>query len=132
VRFKHWWTCRPNPAPAVGGTVPSAPGSATPPAEEAPTAARLGVKASEYKFVLSRPSVSAGEVVVELDNQGEDAHNLNLQLADGQGPELHLGEVGSQKRATARFTLPAGNYRLWCSLPGHEELGMKATLSVGP
>ncbi len=131
VRTKHWWTCQHTPAPALGAGAPTVPGSAPQPSEEGATAGRLGVKASEYKFILSRPSVTAGEVVVELDNQGEDAHNLNLQLADGQGPEFHLGEVDSQKRATARFTLPAGTYRLWCSLPNHEELGMKATLTVG-
>jgi len=132
VRVKHWWTCRRIPAPELGAAAPTATSGGQQPTEEAPTAARLGVKASEYKFILSRPSLTAGEVVVELDNQGEDPHNLNLQLADGQGPELHVGEVGSQKRATARFTLPAGTYRLFCSLPGHEELGMKATLTVAP
>jgi plastocyanin len=133
VRFRHWWSCRRSPTPGqVAGGDPTAPGSPQQPTEEGPTAAHLGVKASEYKFVLSRPSVSAGELVVELDNQGEDPHNLNLQLADGQGPELHVGEIGSQKRVSARFTLPAGTYRLFCSLPGHEELGMKATLTVAP
>jgi uncharacterized cupredoxin-like copper-binding protein len=26
--------------------------------------------------------------------------------------------------------LSRGRYRLWCSLPGHRELGMRATLRV--
>jgi plastocyanin len=133
VRIKHWWTCRRIPAaPELEGAAPIAPGAGGAPTEEGQTAGRLSVKASEYDFVLSRPSVTAGEVIVELNNQGEDPHNLNLQLANGQGPEFQVGEVGSQKRALQRFTLPAGTYRLWCSLPGHEELGMKATLSVAP
>jgi plastocyanin len=130
VRVKHWWTCLRPPAPSLGGSAPTVPGSAQQPAEEAPTVARLGVKASEFKFVLSRSSLEAGEAIVELDNQGEDPHNLNLQLADGQGPEFQVGEIGSQKRIQARFTLPPGTYKLWCSIPGHEALGMKATLSV--
>src|SRR5262249_61437224 len=122
------------PAPTGrGGSAPTAPGTGQQPGgEEGPTVARLGVKASEFKFVLSRPSLAAGEAIVELDNQGEDPHNLNLQLADGEGPEFHLGEVDSQKRTQARFTLAPGTYKLWCSIPGHEELGMKATLSVSP
>ena len=69
-------------------------------------------------------------MIVELNNQGEDPHNLNLQLANGQGPEYSVPEAASQKRQEDRFTLPAGTYRLWCSLEGHEELGMKATLTV--
>jgi hypothetical protein len=133
VRVKHWWTCRRiPPAPELGAAAPTSPGAGQAPTEEGPVVGRLSVKASEYSYVLSRPSVAAGEVIVELNNQGEDPHNLNLQLANGQGQQFQFGEVGSLQRATQRFTLPAGKYRLWCSLPGHEELGMKATLSVDP
>jgi plastocyanin len=132
VRTRHWWTCLRAPAPAVDGAAPTLPVPGQEPSEEEPTVGRLGVKASEFKFVLSRPSIAAGEAIVELDNQGEDPHNLNLQLADGQGPEFHVGEIGSQKRTSGRFTLAPGSYKLWCSIPGHEELGMKATLTVTP
>ena len=133
VRRRHWWTCvRTAAAPGLDTAAPTLPATGQQPSEEVPTIGRLSVKASEFKFVLSRPSLAAGEAIVELDNQGEDPHNLNLQLADGQGPEFHLAEVGSLKRTTGRFTLAAGTYRLWCSIPGHEELGMKATLAVTP
>ena len=133
VRNRHWWTCvHTAAAPGLATAAPTLPAGGQQPSEEGPTIGRLSVKASEFKFVLSRPSLTAGEAIVELDNQGEDPHNLNLQLADGQGPEFHLGEVGPLKRSTGRFTLASGTYRLWCSIPGHEELGMKATLTVTP
>ena len=132
VRKRHWWTCVRTAAPGLDTAAPTLPATGQQPSEEVPTIGRLSVKASEFKFVLSRPSLAAGEAIVELDNQGEDPHNLNLQLADGQGPEFHLAEVGSLKRTTGRFTLTDGTYRLWCSIPGHEELGMKATLTVTP
>ncbi len=48
----------------------------------------------------------------------------------GRGPSTASRKRASQKRQEDRFTLPAGTYRLWCSLEGHEELGMKATLTV--
>ena len=132
-RIKHWWACEAQPSliqpqPAL----PVAPPPKTPPAEPEPKIGHLAVKAVEYVYTLSRAEASAGEVIVELNNQGEDAHNLNLQLANGQGPEYSVPEAGAQKRQEDRFTLPAGNYRLWCSLEGHEELGMKATLTVAP
>ena len=131
VRVKHWWTCQHLPAPQLGGASPQVPGAGPQsPAEPGPTLGHLSVKSVEYKYTLSRASVTAGEVIVELNNQGEDAHNLNLQLANGQGPEYSVPEAGAQKRQEGHFTLPAGTYRLWCSLEGHEELGMKATLNV--
>ena len=131
VRVKHWWTCQHLPAPQLGGASPQIPGAGPQsPAEPGPTLGHLSVKSKEYSYTLSRASVTAGEVIVELNNQGEDPHNLNLQLANGQGPEYSVPEAGSQKRQEDRFTLPAGTYRLWCSLEGHEELGMKATLTV--
>jgi plastocyanin len=126
-RRRHWWTCDGTPTP------PIAPASPAPPAGEPETTSnRLGVRAVEFYFVLSRPGVEAGEVTIELDNRGEDAHDLNLQRqGGGEEPVLELGETQSLQRATARFDLAAGTYRLWCSLPEHREKGMETTLVVG-
>jgi plastocyanin len=69
---------------------------------------------------------------VELNNQGEDAHNLNLQRENGADePVYTISETASRQRQTEHFDLPQGTYRLWCSLPTHEEEGMVATLVVG-
>jgi plastocyanin len=69
-------------------------------------------------------------VTVELNNQGEDPHNLNLQREGDEGEPLQIPETASLQRGVASFDLPAGKYRLWCSLPEHEEKGMKTTLRV--
>lgn len=103
----------------------------TPPSEAEPTALRLGVKAQEYSFTLSRPEVPAGELTVELNNQGQDAHNLNLQRVGSEEAPLEVGEAQSLEHRVGRFTLAPGTYRLWCSLPMHDERGMHATLVVG-
>jgi uncharacterized cupredoxin-like copper-binding protein len=57
-----------------------------------------------YRFVLSRSSV------------GSEAGSLPNTLP-GAHPQLKLD-------------LSAGSYTLFCSLPGHEAKGMKATLIV--
>jgi plastocyanin len=88
------------------------------------------VKAREYSFVLSRPAVAAGEVTIELNNQGEDPHNLNLERESGGGVPLQIPDTSSQGRQVAHLVLPAGAYRLWCSLPEHDEKGMHARLIV--
>ena len=91
---------------------------------------RLQVRAREWSYLLSRPEVGSGSVIVELANEGEDAHNLHLQLADGSGPEYSIADTDAGQRSEADLDLAAGTYRLWCSLPTHDTLGMHATLVV--
>ena len=67
---------------------------------------------------------------VELANRGEDPHNLNLREEGGEGAPHEIPETDSLQRNVSTFDLPAGNYRLWCSLPEHEERGMSTTLLV--
>ncbi len=130
VRVKRWWTCDPlAAAPVLAPAVGPAPTPAPEPESETGPA-RLSVKALEFSFTLSRPSLPAGEANVELNNQGEDPHNLNLQLEGSEGPPLEISEAGPLEYRTAKFDLTAGTYRLWCSLPQHDEWGMNATLLV--
>ncbi|MDX6635414.1 MAG: hypothetical protein QOF06_1617 [Solirubrobacterales bacterium] len=129
VRRRHWWSCEPAgsaPAPVT----PTAPGPTVAEPEPEPEANRLSARASEYYWVLSRPKVKAGALTVELNNQGEDPHNLNLRREDDEGEPLTIPETNSGKLTAASFDLPAGKYRLWCSLPEHEEKGMHTTLVV--
>lgn len=132
VRWKRWWVCVPQAAAPVIAPPAPIPPSPVPSPEPEPEAEanRLAVKSSEFFFVLSRPSVKAGEVTIELSNRGEDPHNLNLQLGGDEGPLHELPETESLQRSVASFDLPAGKYRLWCSLPEHEEQGMYTSLQV--
>ena len=129
VRRKVRWTCVPQSAPpAVTSPAPApSPNSVPEPEEEAN---RVSVKGVEYYFVLSRPAVKAGELTVELNNQGEDPHNLNIRLEGSEAEPLQIPETDSLQRSVATFDLPAGIYRLWCSLPEHEEKGMATSLIV--
>jgi plastocyanin len=131
VRHKVWWTCQPIATPAPGAApAPAPPPVTTLPTEPEPEANRLAVRSVEYYYVLSRPSVHAGEVTVELNNQGEDPHNLNIRREDDEGEPLQIPETASLQHNVATFDLPAGTYKLWCSLPEHEEKGMHTTLVV--
>jgi hypothetical protein len=122
TRIKKWFTierrttCDPRPADdPLPGTTPR----------------RLKVTASEFQYVLSRPNVGTGNVTIELDNVGEDPHNLNLQL-NGSGPVHSIPDVDPDSRLTRTFPLTAGSWRMWCSLLDHDALGMNATLVVDP
>lgn len=141
VRKRHWWTCEATAAPELGpapvatpaptpAPVPSPTPTPTPQPEPEPAANRVSVKALEYSFTLSRPAVSAGAVTIELNNQGEDPHNLQLEREDGGEAPLEIAETGPNTNRTASFSLSAGRYRLWCSLESHDDWGMNATLQV--
>ena len=110
ICHKHWWTCE--------KVVPEGP-------------ARLSVRAFEYGYLLSRPSVTAGELILEFDNNGEDPHDLNIAPAGSTDPPIiKYVETPSLERVQKRFSLEPGTYRLWCDLPEHESRGMHATLRV--
>ena len=91
--------------------------------------ARLLVTASEFRLTLSRASIKAGPAVVQLVNQGEDAHDLRLRRVGGTRiykiQTVAPGDVGE---LDARL-LP-GAYRLWCSVANHAALGMRTRLLV--
>jgi plastocyanin len=92
--------------------------------------ARLGVTAREWSLVLSRQTLAPGRAIVQLQNFGEDAHNLRVERVDGSGAALSvpLAEAGEQQSASG--TLAPGTYKVYCALPGHDALGMHATLEV--
>ena len=96
--------------------------------------ARVLVSADEWWFTPSRRAVERGPVLVQLMNLGEDAHDLVLRRVDRRGrptgairslPETPAGEL-----TEAETTLRRGRWLLYCSLPGHRRLGMRAALRV--
>jgi hypothetical protein len=93
-------------------------------------AARLGVTAREWSLVLSRPVLAAGPAIVELQNLGEDAHNLRIERVDGSGAPLSVPLAEAGKVESGSGSLAAGRYKVYCALPGHDAAGMHATLDV--
>jgi hypothetical protein len=96
--------------------------------------AHMLVFSQEWSLTLSRASVPHGKVSVELYNRGQDAHNLNIRrLRHGNpvGATEHVKLTQSGSLNQASWKLPRGRYVLYCSLPGHEQRGMKAVLTVG-
>ena len=98
-------------------------------AQSSASPARVGVGATEFHLVLSRSSVGAGRVVLELQNGGEDVHDLRLRRIGGTRTyAFPLTRPGA--RSTRVLRLLPGRYRLWCSVADHAQLGMRAVLRV--
>lgn len=116
-------TTDPTPVPA--------PAPPTPPAATA-----LGVQEHEsptYTTVLSRTAVPAGRVTVQLQDTGEDAHDLRILRTDGTGDPVDLPLTQPGATTTRTVDLAPGTYRLFCTLTSpssHDMAGMHATLTV--
>jgi len=94
-----------------------------------PTPARLGVSAQEFHLMLSKPAVKAGVLEIELQNDGEDPHDLRVRRVGGSHTfAIPLTQPG--KRRTVAIRVRPGRYRLWCSVADHASLGMQAFLRV--
>jgi plastocyanin len=83
-----------------------------------------------FHFVLSRPTVPAGKVIVEFVNHGQDEHNLNAVEPTEGSLEGSIPNTAPNAHPSLTLNLRPGSYTLFCSLPGHEAKGMKATLVV--
>jgi hypothetical protein len=94
-----------------------------------PPPARVQVVAQEFRYSLSRRTVKAGKVIVELVNRGQDTHDLDLQRVGGTRI-FHFPSVQPGHYVDKELTLRPGKYRLWCAIAGHKERGMQAMLRV--
>jgi plastocyanin len=128
------------PAPAAPATsapagegAPSVPGggetSETGETGEPPSVPHVQVSAVEYAFTLSRTTVPAGKVIFQFVNNGQDEHNL--QIEQPEGPLVgSFADTPAKGIGDLQLEMQPGRYKLLCSLPTHEQEGMKATLTV--
>jgi len=94
-----------------------------------PAPARVQVVAREYSYTLSRLKVHSGPALIELDNMGQDPHDLRVQRV-GSRHIAGLGVIKPGSRATLSLDLPPGRYSFWCSIANHRALGMQASVTV--
>ena len=91
---------------------------------------QLTVKAMDtMKFDPPTLSAKAGQPIqVTLDNTGQLVHDFSVTEGVSQ-PVKTLAEPG--QKAVTTFTIDKpGTYTYFCSQPGHQEAGMKGTLTV--
>jgi uncharacterized cupredoxin-like copper-binding protein len=89
----------------------------------AASATTITVKASEFKFVLSKKSAHHGTVVFKVTNKGHIQHNFKIG-----GKKTSMLKPG--KSATLKVTLKKGSFKYLCTVPGHAAAGMKGTFKA--
>jgi len=87
------------------------------------------VVSDEFRLTLSRLTVPAGQVRIELVNFGEDPHDLKLRRIGGTRVYT-IPETAPGERTVKTFRLARGRYQVWCAVAGHRAAGMRAPLRV--
>jgi plastocyanin len=87
----------------------------------------INVSLTEWKLQPSRSKVPAGQLRILSEDTGATQHALRIV---GQGIDVSTDNFGPGESRTFNMVLPAGEYQLICPIPGHEQQGMLATLTV--
>jgi plastocyanin len=99
----------------TGGTATSEDGGA----------ATFTVDAKEFVFDPATLSVPADEeVTVEIVNGGTVEHDFTIDEAS-----VKIATPATET-VSGSFTVAAGTYTFYCSVPGHRESGMEGTLTA--
>lgn len=88
--------------------------------------AAVNVAEKEWTIDFGGATVKAGSVKFVIKNEGTIEHNFVIKELDVR---VEAVQPGTSKEVTV--DLKPGTYTLVCDIPGHEEAGMKTTLTVG-
>jgi uncharacterized cupredoxin-like copper-binding protein len=91
-------------------------------------AKKVAVTEKDFKIELRSTSLSPGAYEFDLKNDGPSQHDL---VVNGPGvSNAKTPTIGGGSTATLKVTLKAGEYELYCSVPGHKQLGMDVKVKV--
>jgi len=94
-------------------------------AEEA--SREITISGDDYSFAPSTITLKSGEKIrLNFKNEGGVIHNWTIE---GEGISTETINPGETDKIV--FTAPAsGEYKIFCSVPGHRERGMVGTLNA--
>jgi uncharacterized cupredoxin-like copper-binding protein len=105
-------------------TAPAHTTTQAPTTTQAQAAQTVQVSETEFKISLAGYKATAGKFTFDVKNDGKIAHDLAIK----GGAKTDLIQPGGTATLTA--TLKPGKYHLYCSVPGHEQAGMKVDITL--
>jgi uncharacterized cupredoxin-like copper-binding protein len=82
---------------------------------------------TEYKITPADATVKAGSVTLDISNDGATVHNIEIE---GNGVEEKSDDLQPGSTGQLTVDLKPGTYEMYCSIDGHEDLGMKGEITV--
>jgi len=92
-------------------------------------AAELDQAGAAARPQLSRTTLLSGTAEVEFNTASPRTRTIS---GVRRGVTTYkFDQVQNGEAATKQVALAAGTWKLWCNIPGHEQLGMVAYVTVG-
>ena len=88
----------------------------------------IDVNASDFMFAPADLTAEAGEITINLVNDGQSAHAIEIE---GNGVEEESDTISPGDSTSFSVTLEDGTYEIYCPVDGHKDMGMVGTLTVG-
>ncbi len=106
-----------------GGDTSTPPPSGT----NAGQVVEIPIADSGFAFTTTTATASAGTVTLKSVNPQSLTHDISIK---GNGVDEKGNQVSNGDTSTVTADLKPGTYEYYCSVPGHEQQGMKGTLTV--
>jgi plastocyanin/cytochrome c2 len=81
----------------------------------------------QLAYQVAAATASAGSLDIKSVNKSGTPHDISIK---GTGVDEHGKVVSNGGTSEVSINLKPGKYTFYCSVPGHEEGGMKGTLTV--
>ena len=91
--------------------------------------ATIDVSETEYALDPANPTVPAGTVTIEVTNDGQVAHNLEVEGPTGEEEleqDLQAGDSGTLEVDLSE----PGKYEWYCPVANHRDLGMEGEITA--
>lgn len=85
----------------------------------------------EWTMGFREAKAEDGKLSIHVVNVGRRRHDLAIRAKGGGREYLKTPMLDSNVTVEISVDLPAGEYEVYCSLPGHARAGMLAILTVG-
>ncbi|MEX2107158.1 MAG: cupredoxin domain-containing protein [Solirubrobacterales bacterium] len=79
-------------------------------------------------YTSDTATAEAGKVTVNFTNESPVGHDVAIE--DSGGETIGKTDVTTEGSDSTTVELKAGEYKFYCSVPGHREAGMEGTLTV--
>jgi len=87
----------------------------------------IPVSESGFSFTKTTATANAGVITLQSKNPQSVSHDISIK---GTGVSEQGNEVSDGGTSTVTVTVTPGKYIFYCSVPGHEQAGMKGVLTV--